>query len=259
MNQIKNKLKIGVSLLAVGLLFSSCLLDDDVTDFGKGPHIVQFESRVSTENFLQTEENPVYTLEVPMVVLGGDGTPLGTDVQVIVSVNTEESTAQSGVEYELPSTTEITIPGGTGVGTFPITVLSGNLDALAPKKVVLQIDSATETVSDFNKTEITLQAICESKIEGSYTYANGVTREATITEVSPGVFSVSGDNAFTSEFAFLITDICGNLTVVGGDIPSNFGIPNSGSGTVDLQSGNITIFYTVDGFFSDREMILIRN
>ena len=84
------------------------------------------------------------------------------------------------------------------------------------------------------------------------------TRDVTISEVSPGVFSVSGDNAFTSEFAFLITDICSNLTVVGGDIPSNFGIPNSGYGTVDAETGNLTIFYTVDGFFTDREMILIR-
>ena len=127
-----------------------------------------------------------------------------------------------------------------------------------PKKPVLQIDNALETVSDFNRTEITLQAICESKIEGNYTYANGEMHDVTISEVSPGIFSVSSDNAFTSEFAFLITDICGNLTVVGGDIPSNFGILNSGFGTLDGETGNLTISYTVDGIYSDREMILIR-
>ncbi len=255
--KINSKIKLLIGLLLIGATVSSCILDDDVTDFGQGPHVVQFAARQTTGNFLLTEEKPIYTLEVPIVVLGGDGSPLDQDVQVNVSVNAA-STAQEGVEYALPSTSEIFIHGGTGQGIFSLEIISENLDAFEPKKIILQIDSASENVADFNKTEITLQAICESHIEGDYTYANGVTRDVTISEVSEGVFSISGDNAFTSEFAILITDVCGNLTVVGGDIPSNFGIANSGHGSVDEETGDITLFYTVDTFFNEREMILTR-
>lgn len=248
------KLKLIVAGVLASLTLSSCLLDDEVTDFGDGPVVVQFENTAITSNFLQTDANTVYAYEIPIVILGGDGQAIKRDVEISISTNAA-STATEGVEFNFASGKTFTLRAGMTSVNAQIEVLSENLDALDPKTLVLQIDSSSETVSDNNKTEIVLQAICPSELGGDYTYANGVTRDVTITSTGPGTYTVSADNAFTGEYSFNMSDVCGNLTITTGTLNS-FGIDISGTGTVDPATGTITLSYTVDGYFTDRPMIL---
>lgn len=243
------------SLVMLGLGACDALLDEDVTDFGKGPIVVQFHNKTVTNNFLQDGSDAVYEYEVPIEYQGANGEPLSEPVTVTIGVSSA-STATEGVEFSLGET-EFTIPAGQKTASAVIQVNSANLDAADPKTVVLDITSSSQTVSDKNSTAITLQAICPSDLGGSYTYTNG--KAATLTSTGPGTYEVSGDNAFVSNYPIYISDVCGNITVTGGYLEDNFGIPVSGTGTVDYENDQITIVYTVDGYFADRVMVLVKD
>lgn len=247
------KIKYFLLLFLAGGLLQGCF-DDDLTDFGQGPSVVQFQKLNATQNFLQDANNTVYTYDVPVEVFGGNGgNPLNKDITFTISVDQANSTAIEGTHFDLAATS-FTIPAGEYSANASIKVYSENLDALDPPVLVLQIDSSSETVSDNNKTKITLQAICPSNLAGSYKYINGNGRDVTITETGAGTYTVSRDNAFGSAYYISISDVCGNLKVTGGAIQS-FGIGLWGNGTVNAD-GTITLIYTVDGYFADREMIM---
>ena len=128
-----------------------------------------------------------------------------------------------------------------------------------PKKLILEIVSSSQTVSNGkHKTTVTLQAICESKLAGEYTYTNNG-RAVTIKSTGTGTYEASRDNAFASPYPFKFSDNCGVLTVTGGYLTDNFGIPVSGTGTVNKTTGDITFSYTAEGYFANRTMILKKN
>lgn len=97
-----------------------------------------------------------------------------------------------------------------------------------------------------------------SQIAGDYIYSDGNQKAVTITAGS-GVnnFVISGDNAFTTNYAIRVNDQCGAITVTGGDIQDNFNLAVSGSGTV-MDNGDIVLSYTAQGQFADRTMTLVR-
>ncbi len=246
------------TFLAILALVSlnSCLLDDHETDYGKGPIVTQFPSANLSENFLQDGSNAVYDYEIPVEYFGADGTPLNEDVQVEVAVSSD-SEAQEGVEFSLANTS-VTIPAGENTGFVTVQVISEALDAFNPKDMVLEIVSSSQQVSsNKNKVAVTLQAICPSSLEGEYMYLNGVNGAITITETGSGKYEVSADNAFGAAYPFNISDVCGTLTITGGYLPDNFGIPISGYGEVDEETGEITFHYSVEGYFDNRSMVLV--
>jgi len=240
-------------ILAVFIAFaaSSCL-DDYETDYGKGPIIVQFSDKTVSQNFLQDGTGAVYEFSVPIEYQGGDGSALDEDVTITIAVN-PSSTATEGVEFNLTGT-EFTIPAGEKFAEASISVNSENLDASNPLTAVLEITTSSQTVSDKNTIEITLQAICPSELEGDYTYIQGYA--VSLTNTGPGTYSISNDDYFGGAYPIYISDVCGVLTVTGGYLADNFGIPVSGYGSVDPDTGTITLTYTVDGYFANRTMII---
>jgi hypothetical protein len=252
-----NKFKILV-LALFAVVFVSCL-DDSVTDFGKGPIVVQFPSTEASQNFLQDGSGAVYEFEVPVQYFGGNNTPLNEDVSLTVAINSAKSTAVEGEEFSLPET-QFTIPAGTNTANVVLKVNSGSLDSSDPKVVALEIiDSSQKASSNKNIILLTLQAICPSALAGNFTYANGNGRSVTVTETGSGTYSVSADNAFTGEYSINISDVCDNITITGGFLQDNFGIAVSGNGTVSNSGNTITLNYTVDGYLSERKMVLNRD
>lgn len=251
-------LSLKIILLLAGLFtLQSCLLDDEVVDFGKGPVVVQFPSASASKNFLKDNNNTVYDYKIPIQYFGGSNEPLAQDVTVVIGVS-PTSTAKEGVEFSIPNKT-ITIPAGSNVGELLVKVNSANLDASNPKQMILEISSASQTVSSNKKiTKVTLQAICPSKLEGDYIYANGSKSAVTVKSVGTGLYEVSKDNAFKADYPFTVSDVCGKITVTGGYLTDNHGIAVSGTGSVDNTTGTITINYTVDGYFANRQMILVK-
>jgi hypothetical protein len=155
--------KVKYAILAMGIIaFGSCdsLLDQDETDFGKTPVLVQFEKASVTANFIKTDENPVYSYEIPLVIIGGKNQPIDEDVTVSVSAD-PSSTATEGFEYNFSGEKNVTISAGQMSATIEIEVLSENLDPFDPKDLVLKIDSSSKTISESSITSLTLQAACQ--------------------------------------------------------------------------------------------------
>ena len=254
-----NKLLVTILILLMSSFAFQACLDDEVVDFGKGPIIINFTQKSVTSNFVKKGTGEATTYEVPIFYVGGKGLPLNEVVTVTVGID-ESSSAIEGTQFELLQT-EYTIPAGETTVNALIKVYADELDVENPKDVVLKIVSSSDnvTVSDAPKTTITLQAVCLSELEGDYTYANGNLKSVTLTSTGVGTYSVSADNYFRGDYPLYISDVCGTITVTGGFLPDNFGINVSGRGSVDYETGTITIYYTADGYFSEIEMILEKN
>lgn len=167
MKNIIHKLKF-VTVAALTLSLGACdaILDDEVTDYGATPVLVKFVNSAETANFIQGDDNPVYTYEVPVTLVGGRNQPINEDVTVTVAVD-PSSTAVEGQEFNLLTET-VTISAGDMTAPVQIEVLSSNLDPFDPKTVVLDITSSSLTVAEDSTTAITLQAACEFDLSGFY-------------------------------------------------------------------------------------------
>jgi len=158
---IKSKL---IALLLLTIAFSSCdaILDQDKTDFGKGPVLAQFVKPSVSANFIK--DGSVASYNVPLTIIGGRNEPLSVPVEITISADAS-STATSGVEYTLETTT-FTIPAGEMMVNAQIKVNTASLDPFNPKTLVLKIDSSSESVSETNKTSVVLQAVCSLDLSG---------------------------------------------------------------------------------------------
>jgi len=244
-------------LTLLSVITTSCL-DTEAVDFGEGPVVVQFPSTKMSQNFLQDGSGAVYDFEVPVQYFGGDNIPLDKEVTITIGINSELTTATEGYEFSIPETS-FTIPAGSNTAKVSLKVNSENLDSNDPKIVALQIlDSSEKASNNRGVILLTLQGICPSDLSGNYKYTSGTEKDVTITETGTGTYSVSVDNAFGGDYPIYISDLCGNLTITGGYLPDNFGIDVSGTGTVSEDGNTITLVYTVDGYFSNRTMVMVK-
>lgn len=251
MKKINKYLFIFIALAA--FMVTSCL-DQTEVDFGKGPIVVQFPKSVMSPNYVKDGTGSV--IETPVIVeyYGANGLPLSEPVTVDLAVD-QKSTAVQG-QYELTQT-QITIPADTNRAEFKIKVYPDKLDPYNPPSLIIKMtNSSQKASSNKGEIEVILNAICPSHLAGKYIYTNGRTREVDIVEIGTGKYSISADNAFAGLYPLYFSDFCGDLTIYGGYLPENFGIGVSGTGSVDEATGQITLYYTVDGYFENRPMIL---
>jgi len=243
-----------LTLLLAGFIFITGCLDQERVDFGKGPKVVQFQKASETKSFVQKGTGELTDYNVVIQSFGGDNMPTTEAITVTVAV-AASSEAKDGVEVTIPTKT-ITIPAGSTSANLLVKVNADKLTVGTPKKLVLEIVSASQTVSNGKeKMTATLQAICESKLAGEYVYTNGTKLPATITSTGVGTYKVSRDNAYQSAYYFNFSDNCGKLTVTGSYL-TDAGYPANGTGTVDPVTGTITIEYEAPGLFAKRTMIL---
>lgn len=161
--------------------FSSCdaILEQDKTDFGKGPVLTQFTKKSVSANFIK--DGTTQTYNIPVSTVGGTNLPLDKAITVTISVD-PSSTAVSGTQFTLETTT-VTIPAGEMSANAQIKVITNNLDPLNAKKVVLKIDSSSQGVSESNKTSVVLQAVCSLNLAGfvgNYTATSGGVASAAV-------------------------------------------------------------------------------
>ena len=244
--------------MLTGFLFlTSCVLDQNRDNFGEGPVIVQFQKATANQSFVQKGTNELTNVKAVIESFGGDNLPTTSDITVTIAVSTV-SEAKEGVDVIIPNKT-VTIPAGKNAADLILQVNADKLTVGTPKKLVLEIVSSSQVISDGKgKMTITLNAICESNLAGSYTYTTGSKKSVTVTSNGTGTYMVNRDNAFNADYAFTFSDNCGVLTVTGGDL-SGMGYPVSGSGTVNTATGDITIIYTVNGQFPNRTMVMKKN
>lgn len=178
-------------------------------------------------------------------------TKASSDITLDLSVTGSLAAAN----YTVPTT--VTIPAGSNEGTFTVSIVENNLDKINGETMVISFTSPEGFYDGETELAIKVDVFCPSQIAGSYVYSDGNGAPATITAgVGVNNFVISRDNAFGAPYAIEINDQCGAIAVTGGDIVG-LGIPISGTGTV-MANGNIVLSYTVDGYFANRTMTLVR-
>ncbi|CAM1361852.1 exported hypothetical protein [Tenacibaculum litoreum] len=176
---------------------------------------------------------------------------MSSDMVVNITVNT----SMAAENFSVP--TSVTIPSGSNEAIIPISITDNSLNRKG-ETMSISFDNQEGYFSGDTIANLTISVLCPSDLAGSWTYTNGNGKTVSVTETGNGMYTISGDNQFGTDYSFNITDSCGNITVTGGEI-EEFDIPVSGSGSVSEDKNTMTIKYTVDGFFTDEEMILNRN
>ncbi len=148
MRKISFNLKyIAVALLAISIGSCDALLDDSVTDYGKGPNLVGFDKGTA---IIKAEANgQELASEIPVSIIGPTVPSLkGDAVTVTVSVD-PSSTAVEGVNYRLSSNTVTLTPDGGDkyVGALPIIIITEGVETPVDAAPVL-ILSISEVSSD---------------------------------------------------------------------------------------------------------------
>ncbi len=194
-----------------------------------------------------------------------EGTTLDTEFKVYTSkkmgadttINLDVTTSMSSDTYSVP--VSVVIPKGSNEVTIPLSLIddASGLNRMG-ETMTIAINGPEDYFTGNSKVDVSISVLCPSDLAGSWTYSDGNGKTVAITQSSAGNYSVQGDNAFGSNYYYDISDACGNITITGGRL-EDFGIPVSGSGTVSADKQTITLTYTVDGYFADRTMTLVKN
>jgi len=254
------------------IMFTSCIVDDEADDqFLNSPAVVGFSSSLAAESYFVDEGAILRNYQVDLLGNGGEGEAPTSPITVSYEIDTEATTAVEGQEFNfVDNSGTVTIPAGSTFANFPLEINTGNLDPDMPTKLVLNListDSDNAVVSSNNDVlEITFVG-CQSQLD-QFTYTVNTTRISngnlvassveTFTSPSVNEFSTvstgpygpnstgyaGGSIAANNGFTFI--DICGEITI------SNQGLANNaysnevyGSGTVDPDTGTITLTYTI--------------
>src|SRR5690606_42037988 len=125
-NIIKNMRNLMVLALSA-ISLSSCLLDDSVTDYGKGPNVVGFASPSLT---LQAEGTGLdIETQIPVQIIGPRVNKLSDDINVTVNID-PSSTAVEGTNFRMVTNSITLSPDGEDVltGMLPIVIITEGIE-----------------------------------------------------------------------------------------------------------------------------------
>lgn len=167
MKYFKNNRKFALALFTLlSLSLSSCLLDDEETDFGKGPVLATFTNLEAEVNIIKDAANTPKDYDFEISYLGGKNVPLDEAVTITIATS-PTSEAKEGVEFQLPVKT-FTIPAGQNSVTGSLKILTGALVPFDFKDIILEITNSSKSISEKNTTHITLKALGEKSLAGRY-------------------------------------------------------------------------------------------
>lgn len=255
-------------LALTSILFSSCdaLIDDAETDFGNGPILAQFQSTSAELNIVKDAANTPIDYEIPITFFGGKNVPLDRDVTLTIATS-PTSVAVEGVAFELTSTS-FTIPAGETTAMASVRVLTGGLVPFDFIDLVLEITDSSEAVSDVNTFSLTLKALPEDTLAGTYEavdgqYWNSGTQRSSFTggtfvisAISPGLYSHRGIAFWVNDdniFYFTVDDNTGVITVLPTD-PDNTPITLNGSPIMTCSGGQFEMI-TCDDTTNNRVLM----
>ena len=286
----KLKLFLGLSFFAFAGLVS-CNDDDSTTLDGGSSVIVGFTKDVQNGTFVTDGTDK--DLTVPVQILGGhNGLPSSSDITISYSLDTANSTAVEGFEFDFVNATgSVVLPSDNFSTSIGLVVHTANLVVDDNKKIVLNLTAVNDdniAVIGFNQRtiEINLFASCYSNLAGSYT--NVTTRldpaggpytwtTETIFQVSEGVYRTTNVGQYYAnggpvgtgatanlplathpDGGYTFTDICGNLIMENqnlGNVYTNLVSQSAAQklvSSVDPITGVITIEYTINFASGDR-------
>lgn len=224
-----------IMLMFVAAAAISCS-DDDLKPEGDftGNKIVGFGKSFESVAFFEDEGVVAKEFAVNLIGLG-NGQVSNEDIVVNYTIDTENSTAVEGTEFNFTDTSgQIIIPAGTTFGMFPLNVNTGNLNAVAKTQLVLKLTDASGNAvigAQYDTLKIVFVG-CKSQIATAagtgYTLMVTNTTSGAVRNF-PGVeiVKLTGTNTFltTTTGTWLIgqlasptqgydfIDICGEITV----------------------------------------------
>lgn len=172
MKYFKNNRKFALALFTLlSLSLSSCLLDDEETDFGKGPVLATFTNLEAEVNIIKDAANTPKDYDFEISYLGGKNVPLDEAVTITIATS-PTSEAKEGVEFQLPVKT-FTIPAGQNSVTGSLKILTGALVPFDFKDIVLEITDSSESIAEKNTITITVKALGANSLAGRYEILTG--------------------------------------------------------------------------------------
>ncbi|MXV37457.1 hypothetical protein GO491_02005 [Flavobacteriaceae bacterium Ap0902] len=236
---MKNRLILLLSLILVG--FTSCNDDDrlETDDITTGPMIVGFQN--STFDFTYFEDEGVVENSLPIKLIGlGDGNLPTEDIVITYEVVADESTAIAGEEYTL-ATNSVTIPAGKDFAEIPINVNTGSMNPTEATNLTIKLTGASNGVIAYNKEKVLINFVgCATELQGRYRVFFGedeVSTIANITKIAPNVYRSDYTPAFSANYWFEFSDVCGDLSIVGWQYQG--GNPMSDSNTGGFPKGEV--------------------
>ena len=259
---------------------------DNALDYGTGPFVTQFPYASKTAFFLKTPAT-VFPYDIPVELVGGNGLPLASDIDLAYEVDLVNSTAIEGTHFSFASTsTNLLIPAGTSFASIKINVNSGSLDDTNPPVLVLKLKSVSASganiVNSGNKGKIalTLQGFCTSDLAGNYSVVTNRLSPAggpysapvdVIDEVSPGTYNttfvgnyfapgnVIGSGSWVqlaaaSDAGYTFKEVCGRIKLETQQLASIYSnqvrqsAAQYAASNVNTTTNVITIYYSI--FFS---------
>lgn len=260
-------IKLMLAAVGIALLSTSCLVDDEdktLDDMSSTPYAIGFVSTNPTISYF--EDIGLVDGKIAVDIIGGqDGGGAKSNITVQYEVNQELSTAQEGVEYSFAGTKGTTIiPEGERFGIINLDVNTGSFNPDVSTKLVLDITSVSgDSVIITEQSQVTLNFVgCLADL-ADYTYSVNVVRAsdgATVNNTE-GILE-RGVNSYRTETSgnypagqftgagapydgFNFSVICGDITIPEQNLGGFYSNQVFGSGEVDVQTGNITMSYTI--------------
>jgi hypothetical protein len=216
-------------LCFISLTLASCL-DNEVTDFGNGPILAQFENTTGEINIIKDPAITTIDYEIPITYIGGDNSILDRDVTVSIGVS-PNTVAKEGVEFELITDT-FTIPAGSKIAKASIKILTAGLVPFDFKDIILEITDSSEAVSNVNTFTLTIKALAENTLAGDYTATDGqywnsgtfrgnyAGNHYTIQAISPGLYRYIGIAYWVggNDLYFTVDEATGDITILDKDL-----------------------------------------
>jgi hypothetical protein len=219
-----------LTLLCFSVALISCT-DDDINQeqvFTNGPKVVGFAKAFQTVSYFVDEGD--VQVDFPVNLSGnGDGNTLASDVVIDYEVDTANSSASEGTEFDFVSTTgQLTLKAGNTFVGFPLIVHTGSLNPTMRTELIIKLKSASNnTVVDSKFTNFKVVFVgCQSQLAGSFTSTIvRVTPPGTVVRTTDNI-NPSSVNNFRSSFAgtwgpgvlagtygYDFVDICGEITI----------------------------------------------
>lgn len=245
---MRNVLVLALSAITL----SSCLLDDEKTEFGNGPDFVGFSNSSSVTAFEVSGEIKSYNL--PVQYFGPSSSKNTADIVVSVDIDLENTTGEAGVHYDFePVTITLTAEDGY-IGYVPVTILTENAEA--PDEVTLAFtltDVQTESTLDMvvsekqESTKLFVTYVCPIDISGTYAFDNSSCdpqdaphyANATITKVGDGTFELSTADGGLLQFCSSNTSLVntGTIMISCGEVLANNSFGFCGSNGIGCITG----------------------
>lgn len=264
-----------ILILVSSLVLLSCNDDDVLTydNLTKGQKIVGFKSK--TENIAYFSNQGVVDFNFPVVLLGlGDGkTPLSQPLTIDYEVDTQNSTAVEGNEYNfVDSSRKITIAAGSDYANINIKVNTGQLNPNNKTLLVLKLkDNPLVAVGNAQKTLNIIFVGCATSLQGNYnttlvtSTSSSNAGPATVIKISPNVYRSSRlpgiQNSAQQPLTFDFSDVCKDLEIIEWEFEGSYSMFKTGTssdrptGVVESQ-GNSLYFTGVNltnlSFYVDR-------